>query len=110
MYFYAEEGGTPIVTPYMGAHWRHLTNTISHLNYLLRRRCGLMSNYFDHLLLLLLFADLGQISVRQCTLGILFLAKFCPDRYTLSPLRRKNWHKVALFDQILNLRAPVQPP
>jgi len=47
MYFYAEEGGTP--TPYMGAHWRHLANTISHLNYLLRRRCGLMSNYFDHL-------------------------------------------------------------
>jgi len=25
MYFYAE-GGTP--TPYMGAHWRHLANTI----------------------------------------------------------------------------------
>ena len=47
MYFYAEEGGTP--TPYMGAHCRHLANTISHLNYLLRRRCGLMSNYFDHL-------------------------------------------------------------
>jgi len=44
MYFYAKEGGTP--TPYMGAHWRHLANTISHLNYLLRRRCGLMSNYF----------------------------------------------------------------
>ena len=28
MYFYAEEGGTP--TPYMGAHCRHLVNTISH--------------------------------------------------------------------------------
>jgi len=26
MYFYAEEGGTP--TPYMGAHCRHLANTI----------------------------------------------------------------------------------
>ena len=26
MYFYAEEGGTP--TPYMGAHWRLLANTI----------------------------------------------------------------------------------
>jgi len=26
MYFYAKEGGTP--TPYMGAHWRHLANTI----------------------------------------------------------------------------------
>jgi len=26
MYFYAEEGGTP--TPYMGAHWRNLGNTI----------------------------------------------------------------------------------
>jgi len=26
IYFYAEEGGTP--TPYMGAHWRHLANTI----------------------------------------------------------------------------------
>jgi len=37
MYFYAEEGGTP--TPYMGAHCRHLGNTISHLNYLLRRWC-----------------------------------------------------------------------
>jgi len=48
MYFYVEEGGTP--TLYMGAHWRHLANTISHLHYLLRRRCGLMSNYFDHLL------------------------------------------------------------
>jgi len=47
MYFYAEEGDTP--TPYMGAHCRHLANTISHQNYLLRRRCGLMSNYFDHL-------------------------------------------------------------
>jgi len=47
MYFYVEEGGTPI--PYMGAHWRHLENTISNLNYLLRRRCGLMSNYFDNL-------------------------------------------------------------
>jgi len=47
MYFYAEEGGTP--TPYMGAHCRHLANTISNLNYLLRQRCGLMSNYFDHL-------------------------------------------------------------
>ena len=34
MYFYAEEGGT--ATPYMGAHCRHLANTISHLNYLLR--------------------------------------------------------------------------
>jgi len=34
MYFYTEEGGTP--TPYMGAHCRHLANTISHLNYLLR--------------------------------------------------------------------------
>jgi len=33
MYFYAEEGGTP--TPDMGAHCRHLANTISHLNYLL---------------------------------------------------------------------------
>ena len=32
MYFYVEEGGTPI--PYMGAHCRHLANTISHLNYL----------------------------------------------------------------------------
>ena len=31
MYFYAEEGGTP--TPYMGAHCRHLVNTISNLNY-----------------------------------------------------------------------------
>jgi len=51
MYFYAEEGGAP--TPYMGAHCRHLANTISHLNYLRRRWCGLMSNYFDHLLLLL---------------------------------------------------------
>jgi len=51
MYFYAEEGGTP--TPYMGAHSRHLANTISHLNYLLPRRCGLMSNYFDHLFALL---------------------------------------------------------
>ena len=40
MYFYVE-GGTP--TPYMGAHCRHLVNTISHLNCLLRRRCGLMS-------------------------------------------------------------------
>jgi len=39
MYFYAEEGGTP--TLYMGAHCRHLTNSIFHLNYLLRRRCGL---------------------------------------------------------------------
>ena len=48
MYLYTEEGGIP--TPYMGAHWRHLANTISHLNYLLRRQCGLMSNYFDHLL------------------------------------------------------------
>jgi len=47
MYFYAEEGGTP--TPYMGAHCRHLANTNSHLNYLLPRRCGLMSNYFDPL-------------------------------------------------------------
>ena len=46
MQFYAEEGGTP--TPYMGTHCHHLANTISHLNYLLRRRCGLMSNYFDH--------------------------------------------------------------
>jgi len=45
MYFYAEEGSIP--TPYMGAHCRHLANTISCLNYLLRRRCGLMSNYFD---------------------------------------------------------------
>jgi len=46
MYFYTEEGGTP--TPYMGdAHWRHLASTISHLNYLLRRRCGLMSTYFE---------------------------------------------------------------
>jgi len=43
MYFYSEEGGTP--TPYMGAHCHHFPNTISHLNYLLRRRCGLMSNY-----------------------------------------------------------------
>ena len=33
MYLYAEEGGT--LTPYMGAHCRHLANTISHLNYLL---------------------------------------------------------------------------
>jgi len=47
MYFYTEEGGTP--TPYMGAHCRYLANTISHLNYLLRQRCGLMPNYFDHL-------------------------------------------------------------
>jgi len=47
MYFYVEEGGTPI--PYMGAHCRHLANTISHLYYLLRRPCGLISNYFDHL-------------------------------------------------------------
>jgi len=47
MYFYVEEGGTP--TPYMGARCRHLANTISHLNHLLRRRCGLMSNYFDRL-------------------------------------------------------------
>jgi len=46
MYFYTEEGGTP--TPYMGAHCRHLANTISHLNYLLRW-CDLMSNYIDHL-------------------------------------------------------------
>jgi len=46
MYFCAKEGGTP--TPYMGAHCRHLANTISHINYLLRR-CDLMSNYFDHL-------------------------------------------------------------
>jgi len=53
MHFYTEEGGTP--TPYMGdAHWRHLANTISHLNYLLRRRCGLMSAYFDHFLTVLL--------------------------------------------------------
>jgi len=37
MYFYAEEGGTP--TPYMGAHCRHLANTICQINYLLRR-CG----------------------------------------------------------------------
>jgi len=29
MYFSAEEGGTP--TPYMGAHCRHVANTISHL-------------------------------------------------------------------------------
>ena len=47
MYFYVEEGGTP--TPYMGAHWRHPANTISHLNCLQWRQCGLMSNYFDHL-------------------------------------------------------------
>jgi len=47
MYFYAEEGDTP--TSYIGAHCRHVANTISHLNYLLRRRCGLTSNYFDHL-------------------------------------------------------------
>ena len=39
MYFYAEKGGTP--TSYMGAHCRHLANTISHLNYLLPWRCGL---------------------------------------------------------------------
>jgi len=47
MYFYTEKGGTPAL--YMGAHCRHLVNTISHLNYLLRRRYGLMSNYYDHL-------------------------------------------------------------
>jgi len=44
MYFYAEEGGTP--TPYMGSYCCHLVNTISHLNYLLQRRCGLMSTDF----------------------------------------------------------------
>jgi len=47
MYFYVEECGT--LKPYMGAHCRHFANSISHLNYLLRRRCSLMSNYFDHL-------------------------------------------------------------
>jgi len=47
MYFYAE-GGTP--TPYKGEHWRHLANTTE------PSVCGgdaVLSNYFDHLLLLL---------------------------------------------------------
>jgi len=32
---------------YMGSHWHHLANTIE-------LRCGLMSNYFDHLFALVL--------------------------------------------------------
>ena len=38
-----------------GAHWRHLVNTTQPS---VRRRCGLMSNYFDHLLLLVRIAFL----------------------------------------------------
>jgi len=45
MYFYSEEGGTP--TPYMGAHLASPGEYYWTIR--LRRRCGLMSNYFDHL-------------------------------------------------------------
>jgi len=78
MYFYEEEGGTP--TPYMGAHCRHLANTISHLNYLLPRRCGLMSNYFDHLFLSLFIrqrsirryqGETHAVADTECDIGLL---------------------------------------
>jgi len=36
--------------PYGRAHWRHLANTIKP-SVCMWPRCGLMSNYFDHLLL-----------------------------------------------------------
>ena len=32
-----------------GAHWRYLANTLEPSDVRVRRRCGLMPNYFDHL-------------------------------------------------------------
>jgi len=37
--------------PHRRQHWRHLANTIER-SVCMRRRCGRMSNYFDHMLLL----------------------------------------------------------
>ena len=32
-----------------GAHWRHLANTVEPSTVHVRRRCGLLSDYFEHL-------------------------------------------------------------